>query len=375
MSVSRHTSLLRGLLILALVGPSLAPRSDAAHAAPTNARIEQARKDAEAARVRLDELAADLEERTEDYFEIDAELNETRDLIRDSERDLALALSQLDTAESRLNGRAATIYRKGAVDLIAVVVGATDFRDLVTRLDLMQRIGRSDAGLVRDVKIAKERIETTQASLERRREEQVVLRDRARRAQAEMQSAVDQQKKFISDIDSELEKLIAEERERQERLAREAAERAARLAGGNVGRAGRPFDPSALGAAHPEVIPIARRYVNKTPYVWGGTTPAGFDCSGLVLYCYRELGIALPRTSRQQYLVGAYIPPDRLDLLKSGDLVFFGRGGDPGRIHHVAIYVGDGQMIHAPQTGELVKEASLMARISSRGDYVGAVRP
>jgi cell wall-associated NlpC family hydrolase len=95
----------------------------------------------------------------------------------------------------------------------------------------------------------------------------------------------------------------------------------------------------------------------------------------LVQYCYNKIGITIPRTSRLQYRTGAYIPPDRLDLLAPGDLVFFGYGGNPGAVHHVAMYVGDGKMIHAPQAGQLVSQSSLLERISRRGDYVGACRP
>jgi len=111
------------------------------------------------------------------------------------------------------------------------------------------------------------------------------------------------------------------------------------------------------------------------PYVWGGVTPQGFDCSGLTRYAYAQIGIDLPRTSRSQFRVGAYIPPDRLDLLASGDLVFFGYDGDPSKIHHVGMYLGGGSYIHAPQSGDVVRIASLTGRIASRGDYVGASRP
>lgn len=373
----QHTRLSRILLavLVVLAGASFDTRP--ALAAPQTAEIRKAQVDAEAARERLDDLAAELEERTEDYLEIEDELTRTRALISRTESELAAALAELDHAEARLNGRATAIYRNGSIDVISVFVGATDFRDLVTRIDLMRRIGHTDASLVSAVKDAKARIESTQSSLERRREEQTVLRDRARDAQSSMRSAVSRQQEYLETLDSRVKKLVAEEKARQERLARERAAAAARLAAqsGGVGRAGRDFDPSALGKPHPEAVTVARRFVDKVWYQWGGTTPSGFDCSGLVLYCYREVGISLPRTSRQQYRVGAYIPPDRLDLLEPGDLVFFGRDGDPNRVHHVGMYIGGGSMIHAPQTGEKVSVGSLTGRIASRGDYVGAVRP
>lgn len=370
---SRHVLLL--LVALALLSGFIGP--DHVAAAPATPEIRKARAQADEARRHLDELAADLEERTEDYLEIEDELSKTRGRISETERELSLALADLDRAELRLSERAAAIYRNGTTDYVAVFVGATDFKDFISRVDLMRRIGNSDASIVSSVKDTRVRIETSRSTLERRREEQILLRNRARIAQTEMQSAIAEQKTYLDRLDGRLKKLIVQEKARQERLAREraAAEAARRAATTFTGRAGRSFDPDALGESHPRVVELARRYVGKVWYVWGGTTPAGFDCSGLVLYCYRELGIYLPRTSRQQYLVGAYIPPDRLDLLLPGDLVFFGREGDPSRVHHVAIYSGDGRMIHAPQSGEKVSETSLLGRIASRGDYVGAVRP
>lgn len=92
-------------------------------------------------------------------------------------------------------------------------------------------------------------------------------------------------------------------------------------------------------------------------------------------YSYNKIGISIPRTSRTQFLAGAYIPPNRLDLLEPGDMVFFGIDGDPDQIHHVGMYVGGGDFIHAPSTGDVVRITSLGGRIASNGDYVGACRP
>lgn len=372
MQSSRHTPdalrIIALSLCLALLTPSVAP------AAPTNAKIEATRKKATAARERLDDLSAELEERTEDYLEVAAELDDTRARIRSTERDLEQAGRDLDAAEALLNRRATAIYRSGRLDLLSVLIGSSDFSDMVARLDLMRRVGRTDAAIVSSVKSARAKIATAKVTLENRRAEQVVLRDRAAAKRSAVDEALRQQKAYLGSLDADLKRLIAEESERQAKLAAEAAARAA-AAGAGRGDPSRPFDPAALGEPHPQVVDIARRYVGKTPYVWGGTTPNGFDCSGLVQYCYREIGISVPRTSRTQYRHGSYIPPDRMDALKPGDLVFFGRGGDPNRVHHVGIYAGSGQFIHAPQTGSYVSVSSLIERIQTRGDYVGATRP
>jgi cell wall-associated NlpC family hydrolase len=171
-------------------------------------------------------------------------------------------------------------------------------------------------------------------------------------------------------VAAEEERLRKEAEERARLAALAAAQAAARKASASARSAA---DPAALGAGHPEVVTVALQYLG-VPYVWGGSSPSGFDCSGLTQYCYREVGITLPRTSQSQYLAGQHIAVDRLDLLQPGDLVFFGTGGDGAAVHHVGIYSGDGNFVHAPYTGATVRVDSLTDRIASRGDYVGASR-
>jgi cell wall-associated NlpC family hydrolase len=118
----------------------------------------------------------------------------------------------------------------------------------------------------------------------------------------------------------------------------------------------------------PKRISIAARAVAlaKTqlgvPYRWGGASPAGFDCSGLVMWAYGHLGLSLPHNAAALYGVGR---PVQRSALRPGDLLFFSGLG------HVGIYVGKGRMIHAPQSGRNVEIQSLAER---RGSYVGARR-
>ena len=107
------------------------------------------------------------------------------------------------------------------------------------------------------------------------------------------------------------------------------------------------------------ILDTAAQYLG-VPYLWGGTTPSGFDCSGFVQYVFKQNGINLTRTTYTQWdNDGVYVSRSEL---QPGDLVYFGSSSAP---HHVGIYVGNGQYIHSPRTGDVVKYASL----DSRSDF------
>ena len=111
------------------------------------------------------------------------------------------------------------------------------------------------------------------------------------------------------------------------------------------------------------VVGVAMRYLG-TPYVWGGASPGGFDCSGFIMYAYAQVGVSLPHFTGAQYAMGTPVPRDQLE---PGDLVFFDGLG------HAGIYIGGGQFIHAPHTGDVVKISS-MSESWYAATYVGARR-
>jgi len=125
---------------------------------------------------------------------------------------------------------------------------------------------------------------------------------------------------------------------------------------------GQEASSSAGSSAAAQAIAAARSQLG-VPYVWGGTSPDGFDCSGLTQWAFEKAGIELPRTSRAQSQAGQDVD---LDNMQPGDLIFFN-----SPVSHVGIYIGDGKMIEAPQTGSDVKISPVARRMD---DAVGARR-
>jgi len=110
------------------------------------------------------------------------------------------------------------------------------------------------------------------------------------------------------------------------------------------------------------VVAVAMRYLG-VPYVWGESTPSGFDCSGFTMYVYAQIGVSLPHYTGAQWQMGTAVARNEL---QPGDLVFFDGLG------HEGMYIGNNQFIHAPHTGDVVKISSLTGWYSST--YMGARR-
>lgn len=112
-------------------------------------------------------------------------------------------------------------------------------------------------------------------------------------------------------------------------------------------QAGSSSNAGAASVSSSAIVNKAYQYLG-VPYVWGGTSPSGFDCSGFIQYVYRSQGISLPRVSRAQAAVGSYVS---ISNAQPGDILYFGQSS----VTHVGIYIGNNKMIHAPRPGKTVE--------------------
>ncbi len=299
-----------------------------------------------------------------------------RSLQRNEYR-LHVAKRNFKTSQRRLMTRLYSLYVNGSPSTIEVLAGAHSLSQLINRAESAQAVSNEDAALGRQAlnfERSVQRRELQLKKLKQTREQAVRQRSAEKRTVA---AELGQQRRLLASIHSSISQLQAQEaaHERAARaaaLARLRAEEAARAAAAKAAAAAASSSsaPSIVppppvnvptggtGAGHPQAASIALQYLG-VPYVWGGASPSGFDCSGLVMYVYAQLGISLPH-----YTVGQWDATEPISSPAPGDLVFFNGLG------HVGIYIGGGRFVDAPHTGSVVRIDSM----SGFGGYDGARR-
>jgi peptidoglycan DL-endopeptidase CwlO len=365
-----------GTLLLVLVAATAA-----AAANPIAAQRERARQ----VEARVNELGRELEQVVQQWDGERAALEQVDARLRATRSELTIARRNLHVAQRRLEQRLVALYVSPPPDAVDVFVGAKSLSDLINRIESTQTFSRQDKAIASAA---------FRLSKEAKRHEIALTREQRRRTQlvahlaaqhARIQQGIGAQQQLLASIHETIKTLQAREaaRERrlaalaQARIAREVAlarRRAAAQAVQPQPTAALPAppqapDPQPQPAPEPTPAPapaptpapppaptthagaasIAARYLG-VPYVWGGASPSGFDCSGLVMYVYAQLGVSLPHYTVAQWSATTPIPTSALE---PGDLVFF------DGLSHVGIYIGNGEFIHAPHTGTVVQIASL----------------
>jgi cell wall-associated NlpC family hydrolase len=377
----------RGIGLGVLIALALALSPAAALAEPPS--IADKRAEARQVLGQIDELDRSLGLAIEEYNRATVRLDEIKGAQAINRRQLAIARRNLERSQVALGRHLVAMYVAGEDNSgLGVLLGATSLTNFIDRLETLERVAEQDERVAREVKVFKRTIELKKRRLAKARQQQDDLVELRAAENASIDGRLAERRQLVESIRSEITRLEAEERARQERLRREAEARlreqqaeAARLAlqrqaaleqarqsgatelGAQEAADAVAPDPSgSLGivASTPDamvapssqyggVVGEAMQYLG-VPYVWGGASPSGFDCSGLVVYVFAKFGVSLPHYTGDLWNMG--VPVSR-DQLEAGDLVFFNGLG------HMGIYIGGGQFIHAPHTGDVVKISNM----------------
>jgi cell wall-associated NlpC family hydrolase len=327
-----------GTLLLSL---SLTSSSPASPVSSKKAQLAQVQ-------ARLQTVYEQVDMAVEKYNQATTQLKTVQEQVKRNEHLLKVAEYNLGVANEQLSARALDIYKTRDVGVVDVLFAASSFDDLVTQLDLMERLGNSDVDTVHSIRDYRREIKDRRVKLDADKKAATRLVAQTSERKAEIEGLQNKLEQMTAGIKADIKRLQEQAAARAQAAAEAAAAASAQT--GSTGGGGTVVDPG--GSGHSAVVAIAQRYLG-VPYVYGGASPAGFDCSGLTMYCYAQVGIGLSHGATDQQHASTPVP---LSALQPGDLVFF---GNASYSHHVGIYVGGGSMIHAPHTGAVVSYGSI----------------
>lgn len=365
---STHTSARRGrsgrrvlFTVVAASGVALSPLP--ALAAPETPETSQ-----EAAAL-IAERGHDLEVVTEELHAASDELTAQQDSAAKAAAELEAAEAAVAEARDHVRQVARSAFTGEQLTSLQAMLTSESAEQMLERMGTLDSIAGHNNEILGDAQQATVVADEAKAAAEKAAADAKALVDEVAARQADLNAQ-------IAEYQAEYDRLSAEERERARILAEQhaaavAAAAAERNASQSASRADRPSSSASASAssssssapapaastpvvagsgAAATAVSVAMAQRGK-PYVWGATGPGSYDCSGLVKYAYAAAGVNLPRSSSQQATVGRAVSRSEL---QPGDIIAF-----YSPVSHVGIYIGNGQMVHAPTSGDVVKVASI----------------
>ncbi|CAL2063040.1 MULTISPECIES: C40 family peptidase [Streptomyces] len=300
--------------------------ANAANAAPS----EKLSKDQ--VKSKVDKLYEQAEQATEKYNGAKEKQQKLQKEISTIQDNVARGQEDLNKLRDGLGSLATAQYRSGGIDPSVQLFLSSNPDDFLDKASTLDQLSSQQVDALRKIQskqreLAQERSEATE-KLKDLADTRTELGNKKKDVQAKLAAA----QKILNSLTAKEKADLAAQQQRADRSSSERV---------NLGDA-----PPASGRAA-AAFAAAQGQLGK-PYVYGATGPSSFDCSGLTSYAYAQAGVSIPRTSEEQANIGTRIYSQ--SQLKVGDLVFF-----YGDIHHVGLYAGNGQVLHAPHTGAVVR--------------------
>ncbi|MDB1089913.1 NlpC/P60 family protein [Streptomyces sp. ACA25] len=327
----------------ATAAATVALTSQAAHADPTPTKDE--------VKERVDALYEEAADITDEYNGATEEAENLQEQAEELQGSVARGQEELNKLRNSVGSVATAEYRNGGVDPSVQLFLSADPDGYLDRASTLDQVSGKQAEALR-------KIQTKQRTLAQQREEASEKLEKLEETRGEIKEKKEKIQGKLSEARALLNRLTEEERSAlaaeeaaAQQRASEQAERATRDAGSRdtlESATSTPSTPSApAGSSRAASALSAAQSKVGSPYVYGSTGPNTFDCSGLTGWAYSQAGVSLPRTSQQQANAGTRVTQSQL---QPGDLVFYYSG-----LSHVGMYVGNGQIVHAPNSNSTVK--------------------
>lgn len=341
------------IVVAAAFAVALGASATSACAAPASGYAEKlaaGQAQVDALNQKLDQLDSEAEIATEQYNQAQVDLGKTKAAAEAAQTDLNNTRAALAIQDQILATRAAAMYRDGNLTAFSILLDSKSVGDFITRVKFLQTIGLNDASKVDALKGQRQLMEQQVLALQQAQTSQEELSFELKARAMEVKDRIAESQKLLDSAQASVRATIAAQavasQNSQQALLRQLLSSS---------------DASGVAATPGSPVETALAYLG-IPYLWGGATPAAFDCSGLVLYVFAQHGVTLPHYSGYQFLLGEKIA---LADIQPNDVVFFG-----SPVHHVGIYIGGGYFIEAPHTGDVVK----ISRLAGRSDIAGVRR-
>jgi peptidoglycan DL-endopeptidase CwlO len=294
----------------------------------------------------------DLEVITEQFNEARETLTAQRAAAEAAIAQMQQATATLAGAQEQVRGIARTAYTGSGLNSFQALMTSDSADDFVDRMATLQMVAGHQNGILGQAADASVTAAQAQAAAQKAAADAQATFDAVAAQQADLQKQVNEYQALFDQLSAQEQQAAMSSSHGDDRASR-SAERAEAA----------PSGPIVAGSQAAQIAIDTAMAQRGKPYVWAASGPGSFDCSGLTAYAYKAAGVSLPHSSAMQSRMGQAVSRDQL---QPGDLVFF-----YSPVSHVGIYIGNGQMVHAPTSGDVVKVAPLMSGFSGARRIAG----